>query len=146
MAVQFKDYYETLGVPRTASEADIRKHYRKLARQYHPDVNPGDKRAEAKFKELNAANDILSDPDKRAKFDRGEIDAQGTEKPKQRYYRDFATAQGDETGCVCATPVLTRLVEHGERRLHQLGLLTRVERNQQAGNAHFAHLLVDRLD
>jgi curved DNA-binding protein len=69
MAVQFKDYYETLGVPRTASEADIRKHYRKLARQYHPDVNPGDKAAEDRFKEINEAYQVLSDPEKRKKYD-----------------------------------------------------------------------------
>jgi DnaJ-class molecular chaperone len=90
-----KDPYEVLGVKRDATPEEIRKAYQRHAKSLHPDLNPGDKRAEAKFKDLNAANDILSDPEKRAKFDRGEIDAQGAEKPQQRYYRDFASADGD---------------------------------------------------
>src|SRR5258706_2976513 len=69
MAVKFKDYYDVLGVPRTASEDDIRTAYRKLARKLHPDVNPGDKSAEEKFKDLNEAYEVLSDADKRAKYD-----------------------------------------------------------------------------
>ena len=69
MAVQFKDYYEVLGVPRGASEDDIRKAFRKLARQYHPDVAKDKKTAEEKFKEINEAYEVLSDPDKRKKYD-----------------------------------------------------------------------------
>ena len=69
MAVKFKDYYEVLGVPKTATEDDIRKEYRKLARKLHPDVNPGDKSAEDRFKEINEAYEVLSDPDKRKKYD-----------------------------------------------------------------------------
>ena len=65
-----RDYYETLGVSRDASEDDIKKAYRKLARQYHPDRNPGDKQAEAKFKEIQDAYDVLSDKTKRAQYDR----------------------------------------------------------------------------
>jgi DnaJ-class molecular chaperone len=65
-----RDFYETLGVKRDASEEDIKKAYRKLARQYHPDRNPGDKQAEGKFKEVQEAYDILSDKTKRAQFDR----------------------------------------------------------------------------
>jgi curved DNA-binding protein CbpA len=64
MAVNFQDYYKILGVSKTAGEDDIRKAYRKLARKYHPDVNPGDKSAEEKFKQLNEAYEVLSDPDK----------------------------------------------------------------------------------
>ncbi|HWF66275.1 MAG TPA: DnaJ domain-containing protein, partial [Acidobacteriaceae bacterium] len=64
MATQTKDYYGILGVKKTASADDIRKAFRKLARKYHPDVNPGDKKAEEKFKEMSEANDILSDPKK----------------------------------------------------------------------------------
>jgi DnaJ-class molecular chaperone len=65
-----KDYYAILGVPKGASQKDIRQAYRKLARQYHPDVNPGDKAAEARFKEINEANEVLSDADKRKKYDK----------------------------------------------------------------------------
>src|ERR687888_2126142 len=69
MAVKFQDYYEVLGVSRTATADDIRKAYRKLARKYHPDVNPGDKSAEEKFKQISEAHDVLSDPKKRKIYD-----------------------------------------------------------------------------
>src|SRR6516225_7865408 len=65
-----RDYYEVLGVARNASEGDIKKAYRKLARQYHPDRNPGDKQAEARFKEVQEAYDVLNDKTKRAQYDR----------------------------------------------------------------------------
>src|SRR5215472_4057841 len=65
-----RDYYEVLGVPRNASEADIKKAYRKLARQHHPDRNPGDKQAETRFKEVQDAYDVLSDKAKREQYDR----------------------------------------------------------------------------
>ena len=68
--MEYQDYYETLGVPRTASQADIKKAFRKLAREHHPDKKPGDKAAEARFKAVNEANAVLSDPDKRKKYDR----------------------------------------------------------------------------
>jgi DnaJ-class molecular chaperone len=67
--MEFQDYYATLGVPKTASDADMKKAFRKLARQPPPDVNPGDKTAEAKFKAINEANEVLSDPEKRKKYD-----------------------------------------------------------------------------
>jgi molecular chaperone DnaJ len=70
-----KDYYEILGVPRSATEKDIKAAYRKLARKHHPDVNPGDKAAEEKFKEVSGAFAVLSDAEKRAKYDRGGHDA-----------------------------------------------------------------------
>jgi DnaJ-class molecular chaperone len=69
MAVGFKDYYEILGVPRTATQKEIKAAFRKLARQYHPDVNPGDPSAEQRFKEINEANEVLSDPEKRRVYD-----------------------------------------------------------------------------
>lgn len=69
MGVQFKDYYETLGVDRNASADEIRKAYRKLARKFHPDLNPNNKAAEAKFKEINEAHEVLSNPDNRKKYD-----------------------------------------------------------------------------
>lgn len=69
MPVKYKDYYESLGVPRTASEAEIKKAFRKLAREYHPDVAKNKKQAEEKFKEINEAYEVLSDPTKRKKYD-----------------------------------------------------------------------------
>lgn len=69
MSAEFKDYYETLGVPRDASSADIKKAFRKLARKHHPDVAKDKKTAEAKFKEINEANEVLGDPEKRKKYD-----------------------------------------------------------------------------
>src|SRR5580765_63014 len=69
MPVQYKDYYEVLGVPRTASEVDIKKAFRKLAREFHPDVAKNKKQAEEKFKEINEAYEVLGDPAKRKKYD-----------------------------------------------------------------------------
>lgn len=79
-----RDYYTILGVSRDASEADIKKAYRKLARQYHPDINPGNKEAEVKFKEINEAYEVLSDKDKRVKYD--------------TYGRDWQRVQGEWAG------------------------------------------------
>lgn len=87
-----KNPYEILGVATTASAADLQKAYRKLAKKLHPDLNPGDKAAEEKFKEVTAAYDLLGDADKRKRYDAGEIDATGAERPQHRYYRDFATS------------------------------------------------------
>src|SRR5437899_2722251 len=67
--MEFKDYYSTLGVAKTATEKDIKQAYRKLARKHHPDVNPTDKSAESRFKEINEAYEVLGDPVKRKKYD-----------------------------------------------------------------------------
>src|SRR3979490_1532199 len=84
------DPYTTLGVKKDASPDDIQKAYRKLAKKLHPDLNPGKKQAEEQFKDISAAYELLGDADKRARFDRGEIDASGQECSKQRKNRDFA--------------------------------------------------------
>ena len=68
-----KDFYQVLGVSKDASDSDIKKAYRKLAVQYHPDKNPGNKEAEERFKEISAAFDVLKDPNKRAKYDQNTI-------------------------------------------------------------------------
>jgi len=100
----FIDYYKILGIANKATQAEIKKAYRKLARKYHPDVNPGDKEAERKFKEINEANEVLSDPVNRAKYDKygkdwkhaDEIEKAQQEQARQRasqqqYYGDYST-------------------------------------------------------
>jgi DnaJ-class molecular chaperone len=82
--------YEVLGVKPDASADEIRKTYRKLAKQFHPDLNPGKPEAEARFKSISAAYDLLSDPEKRARYDSGEIDESGAERPQRAYYRSYA--------------------------------------------------------
>lgn len=86
------DPYEALGVKRDASQKEIQAAYRRRAKKLHPDLNPGNKQAEQDFKDLSTAYEILRDEEKRGRFDRGEIDATGAEKPERRYYRDFADA------------------------------------------------------
>lgn len=85
-----KDPYETLGVPKTATDSDIKKAFKQIARKHHPDLHPDNKQAEAIFKDASAAYDLLKDKEKRRRFDEGEIDASGAERPQQRYYRDYA--------------------------------------------------------
>ena len=85
--MEYKDYYKTLGVSKTANEDEIKAAFRKLAKQYHPDKNPGNKKAEEKFKEINEANEVLSDPAKRARYD--QLGAQ---------YQQFQQYGGDPRG------------------------------------------------
>lgn len=88
------DLYSALGVAKTASTDEINKAYRKLAKKLHPDLNPGDKAAEEKFKEISHAYSILKDEEQRGKYDRGEIDESGQERPEARYYREYAGGPG----------------------------------------------------
>ena len=89
-----EDLYSVLGVAKSASADEITKAYRKLAKKLHPDLNPGDKVAEEKFKGISHAYSILKDEEQRGKYDRGEIDASGQERPEARYYREYAGGSG----------------------------------------------------
>jgi len=92
------DPYKVLGAKKDATADEIRSAYRKLAKKYHPDLNPGDKAAEEKFKAVSLANDILSDAEKRARYDRGEIDAAGAERAPQGGWRQHAGAGAGPAG------------------------------------------------
>ena len=85
-----RDYYEVLGVQKNASQEEIKKAYRKLAKECHPDLHPNDKEAEARFRELNEANEVLSDPDKRARYD-------------QFGFNDPMNGGAGGAGCACLT-------------------------------------------
>jgi DnaJ-class molecular chaperone len=87
-----KDPYEILGVSKTATDKEIKSAFKELARKHHPDLHPDDRKSEAIFKDVSAAYDLLKDKEKRRRYDAGEIDATGQERPQQRYYRDFAGA------------------------------------------------------
>ena len=93
-----RDPYKLLGVPRTASPEDIKKAYRRLVKELHPDLNPGDKIVEQRFKEICTAYEVLGDPEKRARFDRGEIDADGRARPDSNFQRAYAEAAGSPWG------------------------------------------------
>lgn len=86
------DPYEILGVARDATQAEVKKAYRRLAKTLHPDLHPGDKSKEKEFQRVAGAYDILGDPEKRKRFDAGEIDASGHERPERQYYRSYAGA------------------------------------------------------
>ncbi|MWD29036.1 DnaJ domain-containing protein [Aquicoccus sp. SCR17] len=86
------DPYKTLGVAKTASQDEIKKAYRKLAKSLHPDLNPGDTAKQAEFQKVQAAYDLLGDAAQRRRFDAGEIDASGQERPERQFYRQYAGA------------------------------------------------------
>jgi DnaJ-class molecular chaperone len=118
-----KNPYEVLGVNPTASAGDIQKAYRKLAKELHPDLNPGDKTAEEKFKEVSGAYELLGDAERRKRFDNGEIDATGAERPQHQYYRDFATSDDNYrytsshgfSDFMDTDDVLAEFLRHGQR-------------------------------
>jgi len=85
-----KNPYETLGVKQEATDQEIKLAFKKLAKKYHPDLHPDDKQAEARFKDVSTAYDVLKNKEKRRRFDAGEIDATGAETPQHNYYRDYA--------------------------------------------------------
>lgn len=89
------DPYAALGLTKSATDAEIKKAYRKIARTCHPDLKPDDPRAEERFKAATAAYDLLKDADTRARFDRGEVDATGAERPERQFYREYAEAPGN---------------------------------------------------
>jgi DnaJ-class molecular chaperone len=89
-----EDLYSVLSVEKNASQDEIKKRYRKLAKELHPDLNPDKPEVAERFKKVTAAYDILSDPEKRGRYDRGEIDASGQERPQQRFYREYAEDPG----------------------------------------------------
>jgi curved DNA-binding protein len=96
--MEFKDYYQTLGVTKSASEKEIKQAYRKLARKHHPDVNPGDKSAEAKFKEINEAHEVLGDPEKRKKYDELGANWRMYEQARQQGHDAPGSPFGDAAG------------------------------------------------
>ena len=97
--MEFKDYYQILGVAPDADEKAIRQAFRKLARQYHPDVNPGDKAAEEQFKAINEANQVLSDPEQRKKYDALRTQyqrwQQGGRRPQDFNWQDWSAPPGE---------------------------------------------------
>src|ERR1700712_5060689 len=94
----FVDYYSTLGVGKNATEDEIKKAYRKLARKYHPDLNPSDKEANKKFQQINEANEVLSDPEKRKKYDQYGKDWQHADEfEKQKQSQRQYSNQGGQT-------------------------------------------------
>ncbi|MGB8623285.1 MAG: J domain-containing protein [Paracoccaceae bacterium] len=90
-----EDPYAVLGLTKSATAEEIKKAYKKLVRTSHPDLHPDDPEAEARFKAISAAYDLLKDPETRRRFDAGEIDATGAERPERRFYRDFAESPGN---------------------------------------------------
>ncbi len=90
--------YAALGLTKTATQDEIKKAYRKLVRTAHPDLNPDDPTAAARFVKISAAYDLLKDPETRARFDAGEIDATGAERPERRFYRDHTQSRGQSPG------------------------------------------------
>ena len=95
--MEFVDYYKILGLDRKASQSDIKKAYRKLARKLHPDLNPNDKEAQRKFQEANEANEVLSDPAKRKKYDEYGKDWEQAEAFEQAKRSQRSTSRGGRT-------------------------------------------------
>lgn len=115
------DPYEILGVLRTTSDAEIKKAYRALAKKLHPDLNPGDQELEERFKTVSAAYDFLKNSEQRRRYDAGEIDATGAERPERTFYRHYADAgerhrYGPEGGSGDFSDFFARAFGHGGDR------------------------------
>ncbi len=115
------DPYSVLGVSKTATADEIKSAYRKLAKKHHPDLNPGSKEAEKKFKDINTANDILSDPALRGKFDRGEVDDSGNPKAPPGWEQPGAGRQGQRGGAGGGGPFYYETQADGGRYSSQFG-------------------------
>ena len=137
------DPYQTLGVKKGASQEEIQKAYRRLAKKLHPDLNPGNKQAEEQFKEVSAAYDLLSDPQKRERFDRGEIDASGAERPHHRYYRDFA--EGGASNPYASDAGFADFADAEDFFSEIFGRQARGNIRMRGQDAHY-HLVLDFLD
>ena len=138
-----KNPYDVLGVASTASAADIQKAYRELAKKLHPDLNPGDKTAEEKFKEVAGAYDLLGDSEKRKRFDAGELDASGAERPQHHYYRDFATADGGHP--YADAPGYADFMDSDDAFAELLRRRERARANQRGRDLHYS-LVIDFAD
>jgi DnaJ-class molecular chaperone len=142
------DPYEVLGVARNASDAEIKKVYRALAKKLHPDLNPGDQEIEERFKAVSAANDFLRDSERRRRYDAGEIDATGAEKPERTFYRQYADTGArhryePEGGSADFSDLFERAFGHGSDRAGA-GAESRPIRFRGA-NLHY-HLAIGFLD
>lgn len=138
-----KNPYEVLGVAATASAAEIQSAYRKLAKKLHPDLNPGDKAAEEKFKEVAAAYDLLSDAEKRKRFDAGEIDESGAERPQQHYYRDYAASDQGERYADASG--FSDFMDQDDAFAELLRRSQQARANRRGQDLHY-HLAVDLVD